>query len=350
MGENLMGAPGYNILRTSFWNDPRVRHLRIDAKGLLSYLETGPHSSYWGIYHVHPLLIPLESGVTPEEAGRCFKIFQTLELAWYDPVHQVVFVQDHLDIIQRLSPTQQTGLVKHLSTLGPTPLVGKFLKRYSYLEIPWNRPISTQSIPYGYPIDTKGLGLGFGVEKNSLGAPANAVAEDEGSGQKDPYLKEPGCNAEPEGEEPKGEGTRDKPGNGNGAGYSKDQDQPAGRGRGSRNTSPDAKKKTPQRRRIYVDDSALEEVYSHYAKEVVGYGSDESALKKRAFKFIKFALSVHWSVAELCTAVNIFADNGGAKAGPKFRTRCHTFFNPKSGDWSDYASDARKALKEVSNA
>lgn len=86
----------YRTIASSFWTDPKVKHLNSGGKLLLLYLITNPHTHVSGIYVLPRVVIQLETCIAGKGIDTLCDTLSSLEIALFDPSKDVVWVKNML--------------------------------------------------------------------------------------------------------------------------------------------------------------------------------------------------------------------------------------------------------------
>lgn len=134
----------YRKIDTSIWTDPRVRALGPPEKLLFVYLITNNHSHVSGIYYLPIPLICHELGLSEEQFGWGIDTLSKGYLALYDTPSEVVWV---VNMLRKQGSGQKIiqSVASQLRTLHKCPLIGRYLKHYAELKIPYRYPIEGAS-------------------------------------------------------------------------------------------------------------------------------------------------------------------------------------------------------------
>lgn len=139
----------YARIEEGFWTDPKIRSLPIEGKMIAAWLFTNPHRHFSGIYYLPKVLIGEEIGISIGVSEKNLKHLEDIGFLKYSHEFSVVWVINSLRHQigyhpgGKLSPTQRTGIEKHLRTLHGCPLITEFIKKYHYLKINYDTPINT---------------------------------------------------------------------------------------------------------------------------------------------------------------------------------------------------------------
>jgi hypothetical protein len=106
-------ARGHGKISTSFWNDPRVRGLSEDARNLLLYLFTSPHSTAAGCYIARMAYICDDLQWTQERVSKGFRSLSERPFATFDPASGVVYLPGWWDE----NPMESENVAKHVKKL-----------------------------------------------------------------------------------------------------------------------------------------------------------------------------------------------------------------------------------------
>lgn len=106
-------ARGHGKISTSFWNDPRIRVLSEDARNLLLYLFTSPHSTAAGCYIARMAYICDDLQWTPERVSKGFRSLSERPFATFDPATGVVYLPGWWDE----NPMESENVAKHVKKL-----------------------------------------------------------------------------------------------------------------------------------------------------------------------------------------------------------------------------------------
>jgi len=140
----------YKMVHDRFWNDPRVRKLSFDAKGMYFFLYTNPLSHYTGLYHLQPYIICNELSIDTDRLDKAISELQIApqnriglagadfnnrspHLVKYDPEFGLWWIVDMLpDQIHNacLNSKQLKGVLNYLLSLPESVIISEFIDFY----------------------------------------------------------------------------------------------------------------------------------------------------------------------------------------------------------------------------
>lgn len=139
----------YRTIETSLWTDPVVRTLSPEGKLLFLYLITSPQGHVAGIYHLPPVLISHETGLTVQQIDTLSDTLSSVGLARFDKKTDVVWVKN-MARYQARGDKSHRAAGAHLATLHNSCLIQEFLRMYPQVKKYF------KAYPIGYPTDRGG--------------------------------------------------------------------------------------------------------------------------------------------------------------------------------------------------
>ena len=173
----------YKQVHETFWTAPDVKKYTPNQRYLFIYFITSPHAHYSGLYYLPLVYIQNETGMSVKDIKTGISFLSEKGHVFYDYDREVIFVKSEmlyqLDNIRDgkvlLNEKHILGLKKHFDTLHKSPLIGKFLEIYSYLNIEYtgidrgiDTPMDTDSVPVPVPFTVPVLDRGMGEDKKKI--------------------------------------------------------------------------------------------------------------------------------------------------------------------------------------
>lgn len=119
----------YRTIDASFWTDPKVGNLSIEAKLTLLYLITNPHSHVGGIYYLRLSYMVVDLGLSQKAAKQAIDDLSKAGFVRYDAAKSVVWIVNMFKY-QGRGEKNDRAVANQLETLHGTGLITEFLSRY----------------------------------------------------------------------------------------------------------------------------------------------------------------------------------------------------------------------------
>jgi hypothetical protein len=129
----------YRTIQTSLWSDPKIKTIPANGKLLFVYLITNPHTHVSGIYYLPSLFISYETSLSSPDLAEAMDILIKADLVALDKENEIVWVKNMLRY-QGGGINIMLAVAKQMKELQRSNLVEKFIKHYSYLNIPLRSP------------------------------------------------------------------------------------------------------------------------------------------------------------------------------------------------------------------
>jgi hypothetical protein len=130
-----------------------VGELSKEARYLMLYLITNPHSHMSGIYYL-PLTLMMEETSLGRGINRVLKELADHKMAFYDADYKQIFVVNMLEYQGRGQKVEK-GVADYLLTMHNCPLIQRFLSRYPRIRAYLPASLTPQN---EHPIDTLSMG------------------------------------------------------------------------------------------------------------------------------------------------------------------------------------------------
>lgn len=119
----------YRTVDAKFWHDAKIKKLRPEAKLLMLYLFTNPHTHLCGLYYLPLVMQCEETGLTRKALDTLWDTLSRQNLAWFHAETGTVFVKNMFRY-QGRGTKNELSAVSQLQTLIDSPLVTEFVKVY----------------------------------------------------------------------------------------------------------------------------------------------------------------------------------------------------------------------------
>src|SRR5262245_31831371 len=119
----------YRTIDAKFWHDSKIKKLSKDARYLMLYLVTNPHSHLSGLYYLPSVLASHETGISDTLLDTLWHTLSGAGLASFDSKNEVVFVVNMLGY-QGKGAKNETAAASQLQLFIDSPLASKFIERY----------------------------------------------------------------------------------------------------------------------------------------------------------------------------------------------------------------------------
>ena len=137
----------YRTVETSFWDDPKVAQLGIDAVFLALYLVTNPNSHVSGLFIFRQSLAVEQTQIPLKRIEIALDKLIKRGFCKFDSERKVIWVINMLKRQYRHG-LHKARIANHLATLYETPLIDEFLEKYKEYSIPYH-PVTNVS-PSGH--------------------------------------------------------------------------------------------------------------------------------------------------------------------------------------------------------
>lgn len=120
----------YRTIDAAFWTDPKVKTLSPDARLLLLYFITNPHTHVSGLYYVPRTMITLETGLKLPTVNTLCDTLSRAGFCMFDPVREVVWVKNMMRYQGPGDKNAQSAAHHIAKDLHDSPLILDFLEVY----------------------------------------------------------------------------------------------------------------------------------------------------------------------------------------------------------------------------
>jgi hypothetical protein len=140
----------YRTVDAKFWHDAKVKRLRPEAKLLLLYLITNPHTHLCGFYYLPAVMQKEETGLPKPTLDTLWGTLSSAGLAWFDHESATVLVKNMLRY-QGRGKKNEASAANQLQTLIDSPLASRFVSLYPQFADTLSNTLSDRVSEFGTP-------------------------------------------------------------------------------------------------------------------------------------------------------------------------------------------------------